>query len=201
MWTRNWCSKAESAMELSWLGKSSQNHQWQAKEEQGYDLASFTIDWQGKYAVCPQGKQSVKWTERRDQHGHPKIAIRFGLHDCRDCPVRSQCTRSATAPRILGVRHQAEFDVLQQARSQQQTKEFRQLYAQRSGIEGTHSQGVRSLGLRRTRYFGLAKTSLQHYGTAAAINLIRLDAFLSQKQAAKTRRSRFATLAPEELAC
>jgi transposase len=47
---------------------------------------------------------------------------------------------------------------------------------------------------------GLAKTSLQHYCTAAAINLIRLDAFLSEKKAAKTRRSRFVALVPDELA-
>jgi len=78
-----------------------------------------------------------------------KIAIRFGLQDCRHCPARAFCTRSARAPRILAVRHQAEYETLRQARSLQQTEEFRQLYAQRSGIEGTHSQAVRTLGLRR----------------------------------------------------
>jgi hypothetical protein len=57
-------------------------------------------------------------------------------------------------------------------------------------------KGVRSLGLRQIRYFGLAKTSLQHFGTAAALNLIRLDAFLAEKKTAKTRTSRFAALAP-----
>jgi transposase len=185
---------------VSLVGPVSQNVQWQAKEGQGYDLASFRIDWQKHSATCPQGKQSVKWTERKDQHGHPKIAIRFGLHDCRDCPSRTQCTRSATAPRILAVRYQAEFEVLQQARHHQQTEAFRQVYAQRSGIEGTHSQGVRALGLRRTRYFGLAKTSLQHFGTAAAINLIRMDAFFAENKTAKTRTSRFAALAPMDLA-
>jgi transposase len=182
------------------LGPVSQNNQWQAKEAQGYDLASFTFDWQNQHAVCPQGKQSVKWTQRTDQHGHPRLSVRFGLQDCRECPARSQCTRSADAPRTLSVRHQAEFEALQQARKQQETQEFRERYAQRSGIEGTHSQGVRSLGLRRTRYFGLAKTSLQHFGTAAAINLIRLDACLAEKKTAKTRTSRFAALAPVDLA-
>jgi transposase len=181
------------------LGPVSQNNQWQAKDGQGYDLASFTIDWNKQQATCPQGKESVKWTPRTDQHEHPKIAIRFGLHDCRDCPARSLCTRSATAPRILAVRTQAEFEVLHHARHLQHTKAFQQAYAQRSGIEGTHSQGVRSLGLRRTRYFGLPKTSLQHFGTAAAINLIRLDAFFAGKKTAKTRTSRFAALAPIEL--
>jgi len=186
--------------EIEVIGPVSQNYQWQAKAGDGYDLASFTIDWQKQQATCPQGKQSVKWTPRTDQHGHPKIAIRFGLHDCRDCPSRCLCTHSATALRILAVRTQAEFEVLQSARQLQHTEAFQAKYAQRSGIEGTHSQGVRSLGLRRTRYIGLMKTSLQHVFTASAINLIRLDAFLEGKKAAKTRTSRFAALAPVEFA-
>jgi IS5 family transposase len=90
--------------------------------------------------------------------------------------------------------------VLQQARKLQQTEAFQKTYDQRAGIEGTHSQAVRALGLRRTRYFGLEKTSLQHLFTAAAINLIRLDAFLAEKKPTKTRTSRFAALAPVDLA-
>jgi transposase len=181
------------------IGPVSQNNQWQAKAGQGYDLASFRIDWQKQQATCPQGKQSVKWTPRTDQHGHPKVAIRFDLHACRDCPARALCTRSPRAPRILAVRTQAEFEILQRSRQHQQTETFGAKYARRSGIEGTHSQAVRSLGLRRTRYFGFSKTELSHLLTAAAINLIRLDAFLEGKKTAKTRVSRFAALAPDEL--
>ncbi len=192
--------QSRSRHEIEVIGPVSQNYQWQAKAGEGYDLASFHIDWDKQQATCPQGKESVKWTPGTDQYGHPKIAIRFGLHDCRDCPVRSLCTRSVTAPRILAVRTQAEFEVLQSARQLQQTEAFQARYAQRSGIEGTHAQGVRALGLRRTRYIGLRKTSLQHVLTAAAINLIRLDAFLEGKQTAKTRTSRFAALAPVEIA-
>ena len=67
-------------------------------------------------------------------------------------------------------------------------------------MEGTPSQAVRSLGLRRTRSFGLPKTAFSHLFTAAAINLIRLDAFLEGKKTAKTRVSRFAAFSPVELA-
>lgn len=181
------------------LGPVSQNNQWQAKAGQGYELASFGLDWQAKVATCPAGKQSVKWTQSHDQHGHPRLTIRFGLQQCRQCPCRPLCTRAAQAPRTLSVRPQAEHEVLEQARSQQQQQEFRQSYAQRAGIEGTHAQAIRALGLRRSRYIGLSKTSLQHLLTAAAINLIRLDAFLAGKKPAKTRTSRFAALVPDEL--
>ncbi len=177
----------------------SQNNQWQVKTG-GYDASQFKVDWHLKQASCPQGNHRVKWTPGTDQYGHPNVQLRFGLQDCRACPARSLCTRSATAPRHLTLRLQAEYEILHQARLRQQSEAFQKLYAGRSGIEGVHSQAVRTMGLRRTRYFGLAKTSLQHLFTALAINLVRLDAHLAGHKAAKTRVSRFAALAPVALA-
>jgi hypothetical protein len=71
----------------------------------------------------------------------------------------------------------------------------RLLYARRSGIEGTISQGVRSLGLRRARYPGEAKTHLQHVATAAAMNISRISDWLEGKPPEQTRTSRFTGLA------
>ena len=51
------------------------------------------------------------------------------------------------------------------------------------------------MGLRRTRYDGLYKTHLQHVLIAVAINLVRIDAVLTQTPRGKTRRSHFASLA------
>jgi transposase len=73
-------------------------------------------------------------------------------------------------------------------------------YAKRAGIEGTHSQGVRALGLRQSRYIGLQKASLQHSLIAAAINLLRIDDFITGVKTEKTRISHFAALAPKEVA-
>lgn len=58
-------------------------------------------------------------------------------------------------------------------------------------MEGTPSSGVRAMGLRRSRYLGLAKTHLQHLLTAAAINLSRLAAWIDDVPAARPRRSGF----------
>jgi len=190
---------SRSTYDIELLGPVSQNNQWQTKAAQGYDLSGFSVQWESQHATCPQGKESVKWTEGTDQHGQPNISIRFGLQECRECPCRSLCTHSATAPRMLTIRPQAEFEILQEARKQQQTETFRQRYAVRSGIEGTHSQAVRALGLRRTRYLGFRKTALDHQFTAAAINVIRLDAFLEERHPTKTRTSRFAALASKKV--
>jgi hypothetical protein len=48
--------------------------------------------------------------------------------------------------------------------------------------------------LRRARYIGLAKTQLQHVVTAAAMNLVRLGAWLAGTPLARTRHSAFARL-------
>jgi transposase len=82
------------------------------------------------------------------------------------------------------------------ARTWYASAEGKAQYGQRAGIEGTLSQGVRAFGLRRTRYWGLAKTHLQHVAIAAAINIDRLVAWLDERPRAMTRISRFAALAP-----
>jgi transposase len=58
------------------------------------------------------------------------------------------------------------------------------------------SQGVRRSDLRRSRYIGLAKTRLMHILVAAAINFLRVAAWLAEVPQARTRISAFARLAP-----
>lgn len=82
-------------------------------------------------------------------------------------------------------------------RKQQETKKWSKQYNQRAGVEGTISQGVRGLGLRKCRYVGLDKVHLQHILTATAMNAIRLFAWFEGVPLAKTRISSFAKLAPD----
>ncbi|WP_078869625.1 transposase [Streptomyces sp. NRRL B-1347] len=70
-------------------------------------------------------------------------------------------------------------------------------YITRTGIEAAFGQGLRRSGLRRTRYRGLDKTRFQHVLTAAALNLLRTDAWLPETPLAKTRTSRFRRLQPQ----
>jgi transposase len=96
--------------------------------------------------------------------------------------------------RTITIRPKEQYEVLQRQRMEQQSAEFKHKYAQRAGIEGTISQGVRAFGLRRSRYIGQAKTHLQHCAAAAAINLVRVIAWLNERPLGKTRSSHFAAL-------
>ena len=64
----------------------------------------------------------------------------------------------------------------------------------RAGIEGTLSKAVRTNGLRRSRYIGVAKTHLQQVLTAAAINLGRIADWIAENKPAQTRKSAFVRL-------
>ncbi len=169
------------------LGPTMPDSSWQAKAGKGFALGHFSIDWNKREATCPQGRTS----SRVSQAGE-RMEIVFAPHTCANCPVRQDCTRSQTTGRVLHVRPPAAHQALQARRHEEQTPAFRQRYALRAGIESTFSQGTRAMGLRRARYDGLARTHVQHILTAVAINLVRIDAVLTQMPRGKTRHSHFA---------
>lgn len=187
--------------QLDLVGPVPPNPSWQSKDKQAYDLNCLAIDWEQQVVTCPQGHQSVSWKPHQTRQNTPMIAVKFSRTACRACAERSRCTKSDTTARGLTFRPKDQFLVLQAARQRQDTEAFKALYQQRAGVEGTISQAVRRCGLRRTRYIGLLKTRLQHLATAAAINLARLAAWISDAPKAPTRQARFLALKPSFLAC
>ena len=160
-----------------------------------FDNTAFTIDWDQHTATCPGGKTGVQWRSAHSQDGAPVTRVRFAARDCASCTLRTSCTNAKTG-RNLTLRPPAEHEILQQARREQATDDWRRRYSHRAGVEGTIAQGVQAFGLRKCRYRGLAKTRLQHQLTGAAINLARLDAWITGRPLARTRVSPFAALRP-----
>lgn len=165
----------------------------------GFDQEAFTIDWAKAQVTCPGGSTTASWHERRSQQGLPVIRVRFSMLDCRPCPLRGPCLGSSKQERReLRLRQHDEHHALRAARQEQETDAWKERYKVRAGIEGAISQGVGRCGLRRSRYRGLAKTSLAHQLIGAAINLVRIDTHLVQTPRARTRTSHFAALRPAE---
>ena len=177
------------------VGPVGKNTHWQAAENTGYDLDHFPIDWEKHHATCPQGHTSVSWTPAVDKRKNEVVKIKFSMTDCRACPAQSLCTPFSCPPRrTLTIRPQAQYFALKQRREQEKTRDFTQVYAKRAGIEGTISQAVRVMGLRRSRSIGQEKTHLQHVATAAALNMVRCIAWVNGVSRAQTRRSTFTRL-------
>jgi hypothetical protein len=153
----------------------------------GYTAAMFAIDWENKQVTCPQGAVSSSWTPARDRHGAATIVARFARATCQPCPARAQCTTATRDGRTLGFRPREIHQAITAARTEQATSTWRQKYQIRAGVEGTIAQATHVTGIRRARYLGLPKTRLEHNTAAAAINLIRLDAWWTGKPLDRTR--------------
>src|SRR3989454_2173204 len=171
---------------------------WQMQVAGAYTFEQFTVDWEQQEVCCPQGKRTASWQEHVAPDGHPYIIASFRRQDCHACPARPLCTQAQQQGRPLRLPPQDQYEALTAARAWYASEEGSQSYKQRAGVEGTLSQGVRAFGLRRSRYWGLAKTHLQHVAIAAAINIDRIVAWLDERPRAKTRTSRFAALAPAD---
>jgi len=186
-------SRAADGIDL--IGPPRGNQTWQNKVEGAYTGEQFTVDWDKRVVHCPQGVASAAWYDCTDEEGKLYHRVLFPKHACSACHARALCTKAKQEPRRLFLHPQAQHQALFAARQRMSTKEGWMLYAHRAGIGGTLSQAVRAFGLRRTRYRGFAKTSLQHVATAAALNVERITAWLSGQPREKTRTSRFAGLA------
>lgn len=178
------------------VGPVPSSKSWQTRKEGAFDHTQFAIDWEKKTATCPGGKTNTGWSDRKSWRGTPNIMIYFHLDDCAPCQLRERCTQAKNMGRTLTIYPQERYEALQKARERQETEEFKTLYGERAGIEGTISQGVRSFGLRRARYIGLARTHLQHVATAAAINVVRAVNWVTGEEPEPTRISPFQALAP-----
>ena len=171
-------------------GPTRQDVRWQAHVEGGFAISQFVIDWDQQHATCLGGHTSVSWTPAIDNRDNEVIKIKFASATCRPCPYRPQCTRAQRYPRrTITLRPREQYAALKSARQRQSTPAFAAEYARRAGIEGTLSYGIRSCGLRRSRYRGLARTHGQHVLTAAAMNLPRVAYWLAGEPRTQTRRS------------
>lgn len=184
------------------IGPVATSSSWQHRQQQGFALQDFALDWQQQVARCPQGHPSQSWSQGQDKRGKPITVIQFAKADCQACPVRSSCTRSPDGRSLTLAREPVQL-ALEARRREQVTPPFQKQYALRAGVEATISQGVRTTGLRQARYRGQDKVHLHHLRIAAAINLVRIDQWLQAHQTGRPARrprplSRFGQLQHRE---
>jgi transposase len=185
-------ARADHGVEL--VGPLPPDSGWQARDEAGFDLTRFHIDWDRQQVICPNGKTSRNWRQTSSRNGLPIIQATFRAPDCTPCPDRARCTRSPVLARHLTFRPRTQYETQQQLRAEQATDAWRERYADRAGIEGTIAQAARRADFHQARYRGLAKTHLQHVLTALALNLVRVDAWLSGTPPGGTWASRLTRL-------
>jgi transposase len=191
-------SRRDYGVEL--VGPTRPDYKWQKRAGTGFEAGRFTIDWEKREAVCPEGRTSSSWTPSSDRQQNPVIRIKFARKECGRCPSRERCA-GREARRTLTIRPEEQYKALQAARERERTPEYAREYAQRAGVEGTISQAVRGFGARRCRYVGAAKAHLQQVLTATALNLVRVANWLTEVPLARTRQTAFVRLMRQPVPC
>jgi hypothetical protein len=137
-----------------------------------FTSAAFQVQVEQRKAVCPAGQQNTQCS-RLEEKATGRVSYRFewDTATCAACSLRQQCIKTDHPHRALVVGE--HHTTLQTRRLEQQTKPFQQRMKHRNAIEGTQSELVRAHGLRRARYRGLAKATLQNYFIGAACNIKR----------------------------
>ncbi|MEU3277285.1 transposase [Streptomyces antibioticus] len=169
------------------------DHSPQARAAEGFDKSAFTIDWNARQVRCPEGRTSAGWYPVQ-QHGRDAIVIAFARSDCLSCPSRHQCTTAARGNRMLTLRPREPHETTTANRAAHKTDTWQAKYDLRAGVEGTLNQALDITGLRRARYRGLAKVTLQHAFSATAIDIIRLDTHWASQQSQRSVRIRTSRL-------
>ena len=158
-------------------------------------MSQFEIDWDNKTATCPEGQKSRYWKPWTKQKHRPMVKIWFHEKDCLACKARPVCTRRKNGARELTLYDREHYETQTKARAREESAEFKEVYALRSGAEGTISQAAFALGARRSRYRGQLKTHFHHLATATAINLKRVMDCINDVPRSKTYQSHFMRLA------
>lgn len=141
-----------------------------------YPTSMFRHNEKKQTLTCPQGVTTREYF--RDYQKGLKT-FRFPGSKCNRCPVQGKCTNAADGRRIVGI--SAVNKELREAEIYNQTEQFKEDMKLRPPTEGKLSELTRYHGMRRARYRGLNKMSLQCYFTAAAVNIKRWIKILMEK--------------------
>lgn len=128
----------------------------------------FEIDLENDCVTCPAGHTTRHWKPRRYGEYDTKVFF-FPAEVCAACPLRAQCVkRKAKGGRTITIHPQEQL--LQAARAYQTTEQFREDNLRRQVVEHRIARLVQ-LGVRKSRYFGRAKTKFQLLMASAVANL------------------------------
>ena len=143
-----------------------------------YTKEDFVRDEATGARTCPFGHCVLPRMRTRAWRGErvPVAHYEWPADVCAGCPLRQHCLKACASedapPPTRGrtLTEHPEEELLAQARAQQRTHEFREVYLLRQTAEHRLAR-VMQLGARQARYVGRAKTKLQWQIAAAVANL------------------------------
>jgi len=138
----------------------------------------FDMDLDAGEVTCPAGKTTTNWMWTRDSQERKVKIYTFDKDDCKECPLRSECT-TARRGRTIPLNYNEKK--LQEDRAYQESEEFQEKYPRRAACERKVYEVMRVHGMRQSRHMGKRRTEMQMKWTAAVVNLKRLPKLLEEK--------------------
>jgi hypothetical protein len=142
----------------------------------GLSLDDFTLDVSGKITACPEGHGPVRVRFKK------RFSAAFSLGDCLGCPQQEQCPVKP-GKKAAYLRYSEKEVRLSRRRIHEQTREFRDKYRFRAGVEATMSEYDRRTGVKKLRVRGLEAVTLAAVLKAAGLNIRRAAASKLWKKA------------------
>ena len=135
-----------------------------------YTVEDFAYNESEDVFVCSAGKR-LKYVYTEKERG--RRIYRARRSDCRDCPLKSECTKAERRSIKVSPDHAA----MVRLRADSKTDSFKQLYRSRAPvIEGVFAEAKQWHGLRRSWRRGLSKMRVQCLLVSAVLNFKRLAA-------------------------
>lgn len=117
---------------------------------------------------CPAGKvaEGGSWQEGKDGW-----RFYFKKAQCEGCPLRDRCSSAEYGRYVFISKY---FQLHKSARERENTEPFQQAQIDRLGIERTFAYQQRKFGMKRARYRGLDRVSMQVYLAGFVTNAVRM---------------------------
>lgn len=138
-----------------------------------FHKARFVLDLTARIAICPAGQSTQSYdyvTSKRAGEKVPVMSFQFDAETCQACPHKDQCLRSKDRNRGRTVTVHPQEELIQKARREQESSEFREDIKARQAVEHRFAR-LTQLGIRQSRYFGRKKTKTQCLLAAVVANL------------------------------
>lgn len=144
------------------------------RNEKGiYPIEQFHYDAEKDQFTCPQGKLLRYWGIHRHSKQH---VYRASPKDCRNCPVKEQCTRAT----YRSLSYHIYEDAIDAARKLTKTRGYRISQRMRKRIEELFGEAKECMGLRRMKFRRAVFVREQVLLTAAAQNIKRMVRLLAR---------------------
>lgn len=139
-------------------------------KSEGVTLSDFELSDDGHVVKCPKGHSPSISKNKKDRYTQV-----FNLDTCSNCPLVEKCPVKAGKQNYY-LRYNRKSARIARRRANEQTREFKERYRWRAGVEATMSEYDRRTGVKQLRVRGYGAVRFAATLKAIGVNIFRATA-------------------------